>query len=86
METPLPPVISQQPSAGRSTTRRIWITLAFVFSPLGLAFLWCALVDPEAFGAFVLGVLFTAVFGAIALGRFLIKRSDEKRSNETHDA
>jgi len=66
--------------------RRTWRTLAFVFSPLGLAFLWCAFIDQEAFGAFVLGVLFTGLFGVFALGRFLIKRSDEKKVSEIHDA
>jgi TctA family transporter len=66
--------------------RRAWKTLAFVFSPLGLAFLWCAFVDQEAFGAFVLGVLFTGLFGVFALGRLLNKRSDEKKASEIHDA
>jgi RsiW-degrading membrane proteinase PrsW (M82 family) len=55
-------------------TRRGWKTLAFVFSPLGLAFLWCAFVDQESFGAFLLGVLFTIVFGVIALGAWLIRK------------
>jgi len=86
METPLPPVISQQPSAGRSTARRIWLTLAFVFSPLGLAFVWCAFVDQEAFGAFVLGILFTVLFGAVALGAWLMRKLDKRRAKETYDA
>jgi RsiW-degrading membrane proteinase PrsW (M82 family) len=65
--------------------RRRWRTLAFVFSPLGLAFLWCAFVDREAFGAFILGVLFTGVFGVVVLVRFLIERSDKRGVSETHD-
>jgi RsiW-degrading membrane proteinase PrsW (M82 family) len=51
-----------------------WRTLAFVFSPLALAFLWCAFVDQESFGAFVIGVAFTIVFGVIALGAWLIRK------------
>ena len=47
-----------------------------------LAFLWCAFVDHEAFGAFVIGVLFTGLFGAFALGRFLLQRSDARRERE----
>jgi multisubunit Na+/H+ antiporter MnhE subunit len=66
--------------------RHAWTTLAFVFSPLGLAFLWCVFIDQEAFGAFVLGVLFTGLLGVLALGRFLIKRPDEKKVTEIHDA
>jgi RsiW-degrading membrane proteinase PrsW (M82 family) len=54
--------------------RRGWRTLAFVFSPLVLAFLWCAFVDQESFGAFVIGVAFTIVFGVIALGAWLIRK------------
>ena len=65
--------------------RRGWMTLVFVFSPLGLAFLWCAFVDQEAFGAFVLGVLFTILFGVIALGRWLIKRMASRRVKEAND-
>ena len=65
--------------------RRCWRTWALVFLPLGLAFLWCAFVDQESFGAFVLGVLFTIVFGAIALGAWLIKKADSKRVKEAHD-
>ena len=57
-----------------TTAHRRWFVLAFVFSPLALAFLWCAFVDQEGFGAFVLGVLFTLLFGAVALVTFLVKK------------
>ena len=66
--------------------RRGWRTLALVFSPLGLAFLWCAFVDQEAFGAFLLGVLFTALFGAIALGAWLITMLDARRVKRADDS
>jgi hypothetical protein len=53
--------------------RRRWRAWAFVFSPLGLAYLWCAFVDQESFGAFLLGVLFTILFGV----GWLIKKAVE---------
>jgi len=64
-------------------TRRGRRTLALVLSPLALSFLWCAFVDQEPFGAFVLGLLFTVLFGAIALGAWLVRRFGEKRLKET---
>jgi hypothetical protein len=57
-----------------TNVRRRRLVLAFVLSPLALAFLWCAFVDQEGFGAFVLGVLFTLLFGVVALMTFLVKK------------
>ena len=68
-----------------TTVRRRWFVLAFVLSPLGLAFLWCAFVDQEGFGAFVLGVLFTLLFGAVALVTFLVKKLMRRTKVETPD-
>lgn len=48
-------------------------TLALVLSPLGLAFIWCALIDRESFGVFVLGSLFTVLFAAVAIATILVK-------------
>jgi len=62
-------------------SRRGWRTFAFVLSPLALAFLWCAFIDQESFGAFVLGLLFTILFGVVALGVWLVK----KRAKQMHD-
>jgi len=59
--------------------------LAVVLSPLGLAFLWCAFVDQESFAAFVLGLLFTVLFGVAALGVWLVRKFDGKRVKEMHD-
>ena len=65
--------------------RRIWKTLALVFSPMGLALFWCAFIDRESFGAFVFGVLFTILFGTIALGAWLTKKAAAKQGKELHD-
>ena len=64
---------------------RMLRTLAFVLSPLVIAFLWCAFIDQESFGAFVLGLLFTVLFGAIALGVWVVRKLRDKRVKETRD-
>ena len=68
-----------------TTFRHPWLVLAFVLSPLALAFLWCAFVDQEGFGAFVLGVLFTLLFAVVALVTFLVKRLMRRTTVETPD-
>jgi len=62
-----------------TTVQRRWLPFASIFSPLALAFLWCAFVDQEGFGAFVLGVLFTLLFAVVALVTFLVKKLIEER-------
>ena len=62
-----------------------WLVFVFVLSPLALAFLWCAFVDQEGFGAFVLGVLFTLLFAVVALVTFLVKKLMRRTTLETPD-
>jgi hypothetical protein len=64
---------------------RVLRTLALVLSPLMLAFLWCAFIDQESFAAFVLGLLFTVLFGVCALGAWLVRRLRQKRVKEARD-
>lgn len=59
---------------------------ALVLSPLGLAFLYCALVDQESFGAFLLGISFTLLFSAMVLLRFLAKKLDAWRAKKKNNA
>ena len=72
METPLP-----------AKGRRVWLTITFVLSPLGLALLWCALVDPESFGAFLLGIFFTILFGIAVIVAFLARKLNARSSDKT---
>ena len=65
--------------------RRGLRTVALVVSPLGLSFLWCAFVDQESFGVFIFGTLFTVLFGAIALGAWVVRKLRDKRAKETRD-
>jgi len=64
---------------------RVLRMLAFVLSPLVLAFLWCAFIDQESFAAFVLGLFFTVLFGTIALGAWLVRKVRQKRVKEARD-
>jgi len=66
--------------------RRGCLTLVFVLSPLGLAGLWCGFIDQESFGAALLGVVFTSLFGAVALVAFVVRKVSGRRAHEIHDA
>ena len=58
--------------------RRGWLTAAFILSPLVMTVLWCRFVDQEDFGAFVVGVFLSLLFGGAVLVKFLLKKSEQK--------